>query len=106
MFDFRGKSKNTCPMLNKPCIEHDCKLYVLVQGKDPQSERILDEWNCSFAWIPMLIIEGAQQTRQAGAAIESMRNEIVKRMGPPQVNHVGIEDEEPTLQVLPSSQGS
>jgi hypothetical protein len=26
----------------------------------------------------MLLIEGSQQTRQAGAAIESFRNEVVK----------------------------
>ena len=40
----------------------------------------VDEWVCSLASLPMLLIENAQQTRQAGAATESMRNEIVKRM--------------------------
>ena len=93
-------------MLKKPCIEHDCKLYVLVQGKDPQSERILDEWNCSFAWMPMLMIEGAQQTRQAGAAIESMRNEIVKRMGEPIKIHDALGYDEDKLPALPESLGS
>jgi hypothetical protein len=31
-----------------------------------------------MAWLPILMIEGSQQTRQAGAAIESFRNEMVK----------------------------
>jgi hypothetical protein len=37
-----------------------------------------DRWGCAVGWLPMLLIEGAQQTRQAGAAIESFRNEMVQ----------------------------
>ena len=33
---------------------------------------------CAVAWNPILQIETAQQSRQAGAAIESFRNEMVK----------------------------
>ena len=32
-----------------------------------------------MAWQPILMIENSQQTRQAGAAIESFRNEMVKQ---------------------------
>lgn len=38
----------------------------------------VDEWGCSIAWLPHLLIENANQTREAGAAIESFRNETVK----------------------------
>jgi hypothetical protein len=31
-----------------------------------------------MAWMPMLMIENAQQSRQTGAAVESFRNEMVK----------------------------
>ncbi len=59
-------------------VLYRCPWYVKVTGKNPQSEEIYDEWRCAIAWMPILAIEGAQQTRQAGAAIESMRNEMVR----------------------------
>jgi hypothetical protein len=32
-----------------------------------------------MAWMPVLMIENAQQSRAAGAAVESFRNEMVKQ---------------------------
>ena len=46
-------------------------------GKNPQTGQDVNEWNCAVTWLPMLLIEGSQQTRQAGSAIESFRNEMV-----------------------------
>ena len=37
-----------------------------------------DEYGCAVSYLPLLTIENSQQTRQAGAAIESFRNEMVK----------------------------
>jgi hypothetical protein len=31
-----------------------------------------------MAWMPILLIENAQMSRQTGAAVESFRNEMVK----------------------------
>lgn len=67
-----------CPLIRKKCIEHKCKWYVHLLGKNPQSTATIDNWDCSISFLPILLIEGAQQTRQAGAAIESFRNEAVK----------------------------
>lgn len=67
-----------CPLLKKPCIEHQCKFWVHLLGQNPQSAGVINNWDCSIAWLPILLIEGAQQTRQAGAAIESFRNEMVR----------------------------
>jgi len=69
---------NFCPLLKKSCIEHQCKFYVHLLGNDPQTGKGIDKFDCAMAFIPVLLIEGAQQTRQAGAAIESFRNEMVK----------------------------
>lgn len=55
-----------------------CPWYVKVKGKDPQSEVELDHFACAIAWLPTLLINTAQQTHQAGAAVESLRNEVVK----------------------------
>lgn len=69
-----------CPLhkqdTSKVC--HKCPLWIKVTGKHPQTEEHIDRWNCSLAWLPMLIIENSQMQRQTGAAVESFRNEMVK----------------------------
>ena len=75
---FSKKAKADCPFWRGPCREHECRLYVQIQGKLPQSEEIVNRWDCSFAWLPFLLIENSQQQRQTGAAVESFRNEMVK----------------------------
>jgi hypothetical protein len=73
------KPKNNCP-LNKfePCKELDCSWFIQLRGTDPNSGKEIDEWGCAVAWMPMLLIENSQQSRQTGAAVESFRNEFVK----------------------------
>lgn len=72
-------AEKLCPLLKKDCIGHGCKFYVHLLGNNPQSGKPIDEWDCTWAWMPILLIENAQQSRQAGAAIESFRNEMVKQ---------------------------
>jgi hypothetical protein len=71
--------KDNCPLNKfKPCKKFDCAWYTAVQGTNPNTGEFVNEWGCAMAWLPILMIEGSQQTRQAGAAIESFRNEMVK----------------------------
>ena len=49
-----------------------------MRGTNPNSGKEVDEFACGVAWLPMLLVENAAQTRQSGAAIESFRNEMVK----------------------------
>lgn len=49
-----------------------------IRGKDPQTNKDVDDWGCSMAWLPKLLIENAMVSRQTGAAVESFRNEMVK----------------------------
>ena len=67
-----------CPLIKKTCIEHSCKFFIHMLGTDPQTGKDIDGWDCAISWLPVLLIEGSQQTRQTGAAIESFRNEVVK----------------------------
>lgn len=67
-----------CPLIKKDCIEHKCKFYTHLLGNDPQTGKPIDKFDCAISFLPVLLIEGAQQTRQAGAAIESFRNEMVR----------------------------
>ena len=69
---------NFCPLIKKDCVGLKCMWFTKVRGMNPNTGEELDEWECAINWLPLLIIENAQQTRQSGAAIESFRNEVVK----------------------------
>jgi hypothetical protein len=72
------KRKNLCPIFKKECIGLDCAWFVKVEGYDMNTGKRVDEWNCTVALIPMLLIENSGMQRQTGAAVESFRNEMVK----------------------------
>lgn len=69
-----------CPLHQKDVSKvcHKCPWYTHVRGTNPQTGAEIDQWDCSISLLPMLLIENSQQTRQAGAATESFRNEMVK----------------------------
>ena len=85
-----------CPLIQKKCKEHKCKFYVQVIGKDKNTGQDVNEFDCAIAWLPVLLIEGSQQTMHAGAAIESFRNEMVQiqqAIGHPTSDIEQIEDQ-------------
>lgn len=49
-----------------------------VRGNNPNTGEEVDDYGCSIAWLPVLMIENSQQQRQTAAAVESFRNEMVK----------------------------
>ena len=49
-----------------------------MRGNNPNTGEEVDEWACSMAWLPILLIENSQQQRSTGAAVESFRNEMVR----------------------------
>ena len=73
------EAKANCPLDNfNPCRQLECAWFMKIKGKDPQSDKEIEEWGCSMAWLPILMIENSQQQRGTGAAVESFRNEMVK----------------------------
>ncbi len=68
-----------CPLYQKDTSEvcHTCPWWTRVIGKNPQSEEMIDDWRCAVALLPMLLIENAQQSRQTGAAVETLRNGLI-----------------------------
>lgn len=73
------ESKSNCPLDGfNPCRQLECAWFMKIRGKDPQTTNEIEEWGCSMAWLPILMIENSQQQRQTGAAVESFRNEMVK----------------------------
>lgn len=71
-------AEKLCPLMKEPCIEHRCRWWIQLLGKHPQKDAPVQEWGCSIEFLPILLIENAQQQRQTGAAVESFRNESVK----------------------------
>jgi hypothetical protein len=67
-----------CPLLKKDCIQLKCAWFMQIRGTNPNTGKEVDEWGCSIAWMPLLMIENSQQQRQTGAAVESFRNEMVR----------------------------
>jgi hypothetical protein len=71
--------KANCPLNNfEPCKQLECAWFLKIRGKNPNTGEDIDEWGCSMSWLPILLIENAQMSRQTGAAVESFRNEMVK----------------------------
>lgn len=71
--------KNQCPLNNfDPCKQMECAWFLKIRGHNPNTGEEVDDWGCSMAWMPVLLIENAQMSRQTGAAVESFRNEMVK----------------------------
>jgi hypothetical protein len=68
-----------CPFLKKACIEHDCALWARVAMVNPQTGFGEDKEACAIAWMPILTIQNAQQTRGVQAAVETARNDICTR---------------------------
>jgi hypothetical protein len=71
--------KPNCPLNNfEPCKQMECAWFIKVVGKNPNTGEDLEDWGCSIAWMPILMIENSQQQRSTSAAVESFRNEMVK----------------------------
>ncbi len=90
MIDPATKTAWACPLNGKLCIDGTrqdfpvnevggkvkCRWWQHLAGKDPQSEKVIDQYDCAVAWLPTVGIEGAQMSRQAGASIDKVGNEV------------------------------
>lgn len=58
--------------------ECECPKFVAIRGKDPQTGADVDRHGCVDSFLPLLLIEVANVSRQTSAAVESFRNEVAK----------------------------
>lgn len=65
-----------CPLLKKPCIEHECMFWVHMLGHDPRTDQAVDVHDCTWRWIPALQMETTRQAAHTAAAVEDERNLI------------------------------
>jgi len=77
------KVEITCP-LGSECetaennVIKRCAWYIKLAGTDSNTGKELEDWGCAMGWLPMLLIEGAKESRSTSSAVESFRNEMVK----------------------------
>lgn len=71
--------QSNCPLNGfEKCKTTGCAWFIQVRGMNKNTGEDVDEWGCAVAWLPVLLIENASQSRQTGATVESFRNEMVK----------------------------
>ena len=76
-----------CPLDGfNPCRQTGCGWFTRLAGTNPNTGAETDEWGCAMAWLPLLLIETASQSRQTGAAVESFRNAVLQA-GPVSPDH-------------------
>lgn len=90
MIDPISKIEVACPLNAKLCIDGSredfpenkiggkvkCRWWQHLAGKDPQTEKIVDQFDCAIAWLPTVGIEGAQMSRQTAASVDKVANEV------------------------------
>ena len=75
-------AKILCPLMGSECVEDGsvkdgelvkCRFWVNVMGQNPQTGETVNNGDCSFAWLPVLMIENSKVNRETGAAIERVK---------------------------------
>lgn len=79
-----------CPLNGKTCIDgrrsdfekneigvqHECRWWIHVYGKNPQSEKIIDNADCTVPYLATIQIEGNQETRFVSSEVNEVRKEV------------------------------
>jgi hypothetical protein len=90
MIDPATKLAWACPLNGALCVDGTradfpknevgglvkCRWWQHVAGKDPQSEKMVDQGDCAIAWMPTVGIEGSQMSRQTAASVDKVANEV------------------------------
>lgn len=69
--------KNLCPfdLERRPCMEHDCALYVQLQYQNDQGEQRSD-WMCAVVAQVKLQFSGVVETARVQASIDKTATEV------------------------------
>jgi len=55
-----------------------CMQYIKIAGTDAQGND-QDRWDCSFAWVPILMLEQSRHSMHNTAAIDKMCNTVTTK---------------------------
>ncbi|MBF0121173.1 MAG: hypothetical protein HQK79_20260 [Desulfobacterales bacterium] len=68
-----------CPLIKENCITTNCKFFQGLMGKNPQTGKDVNEYECVFVWLPLLLVENSQQQRLTAKAVDSFNNDMTKQ---------------------------
>jgi len=66
--------KHTCKKHRRNCIK-----WILVQGKDPQTNKDIDMWDCADKWSVTLLMDIARRNIETAGEVSSFRSEMRKQ---------------------------
>lgn len=66
-----------CPLIKKDCVGLQCNWFMRVQGINPNTGAEVDEWACSIAWIPLLLIENSRQQMSTTQVVHNFKQDLV-----------------------------
>ncbi len=75
------KKTKRCPFMSgKPCMQHECMLYqpIIVVDKSKTPSQPFERFDCTFNNQNIHGQSLGQAAHETGAAIESLRNEVIK----------------------------
>jgi len=91
MNDEAKKVTCACPLNGQLCVDGvrsdfpdgpihgvkvKCRWWTHVVGKDPQTTKDFDFFDCAVAWLPVTTLENSQMSRQTSAAVDKVANEV------------------------------
>ena len=78
--EVRAAKGKICPLHQKDMstVCHKCPWWTQLRGKNPNTGQPIDEWACAISFLPILLCESAQESRQTAAAVETFRNDMAK----------------------------
>ena len=68
---FAGKLRPVCGLTGFIDLERRLAVTQLA-GTNKNTGLQVNEWGCAVLWLPLLLIENANEQRQTGAAVESL----------------------------------
>jgi hypothetical protein len=77
MTDEQPTKGTFCPLIKKDCVGLQCNWFMRLQGTNPNTGAEVDEWACSIAWVPLLLIENSRQQINTSGVINNFRTDLV-----------------------------
>lgn len=70
-----------CESMVSEGVMDRCRWYKHLQGRNPNTGEMQDEWDCSIGWMPLLQTETAMTNRGQTSVLEQMRNVAMGKSG-------------------------
>ena len=73
---WKTSTEKKCPLVKDTCIERGCVFWTQLQGQNPQTGAMVDEWDCAIAWLPFLLIENSKFVRECSGETNGLRQDM------------------------------